>query len=675
MKLRKTATAHHIALALAIVIPFFLSGSYFFIGYVNIDATLQTEAEANALFASQIIHANPDYWQFEQIRLQEFLSRRLIKTHNEIRRIVDLNNAMVAEHRDHLEYPFMMRSHDLYDSGRVVAKLEIIRSLRPLLWNTLLVGIVGYLLTLAIYWSVKIFILDRRQQAEESLLESEEKYRLLVSKLPALVFKGYADWVVDFFDDKIEALTGYSKAEFDSRRLKWSEVIQSEDLSSVKDAFIQALRTNQSYVREYRIKAKDGGTLWLQEKGQIIRHQDGKIDYISGVFFDITERKIFEEERLTFSKMESLGVLAGGIAHDFNNILTVILGNINLAMLDLPVEYGGQEILTEAEKACFQAQSLARQLLTFAKGGAPIKELVAIEPLIRESVTFACRGSAVRGEFTLPDNLWALEVDPGQINQVFRNLIINAIQAMPGGGTIKIQAENLVLAAESDLPLSPGKYVKISLQDQGGGMPAGYLAKIFDPYFTTKQKGSGLGLATSYFILKNHHGHIAVESKPRVGTTFTLYLPAVDQKISPSSEAKMKLYSGKGKILVMDDEDLVREVVGKMVAYLGYEANLARDGAEAISIFTEAQKSGQPFDAVILDLTVPGGMGGKETIENLLKIDPKVKAIASSGYSDDPVMAEFHKYGFSAIIPKPYRVMEAGKILHDIIANKEDAPG
>ena len=204
-------------------------------------------------------------------------------------------------------------------------------------------------------------------------------------------------------------------------------------------------------------------------------------------------------------------------------------------------------------------------------------------------------------------------------------------------------------------------------------MPAGYLAKIFDPYFTTKQKGSGLGLATSYFIIKNHHGHIAVESKLRVGTTFTIYLPAVDRKISPSPEVKMKLYSGKGKILVMDDEDLVREVVGKMVEYLGYEANLARDGAEAISIFAEAQKSGQPFDAVILDLTVPGGMGGKEAMENLLKIDPKVKAIASSGYSDDPVMAEFHKYGFSAIIPKPYRVMEASKILHDIIAQKEDA--
>jgi PAS domain S-box-containing protein len=675
MKRRKTKTAHHITLALAVAIPIFLSASYFFVGYVNLDATLQTEADANALFASQIIHSNPDYWRFEQIRLQEFLSRRLIKTHNEIRRIVDLNNALVAEHRDPVAYPFMMRSHNLYDSGRVVAKLEIIRSFRPLLWNTLLVAILGYLLTFAIYWSVKIFILDIRQQAEESLLESEEKYRSLVNKLPAVVFKGYADWTVDFFDDKIEALTGYSKADFDSRRLKWNEVIRSEDLLSVKEAFIPALRANHSYIREYRIKAKDGGILWIQEKGQIILHQDGKIDYISGVFFDITERKIFEEERLIFSKMESLGVLAGGIAHDFNNILTVILGNINLAMLDLPADHGGQEILTEAVTACFQAQSLARQLLTFAKGGAPIKELVAIEPLIRESAAFACRGSAARAEFTLPDNLWALEVDPGQINQVFQNLIINAIQAMPGGGTIKIQAENLVLAAESNLPLKAGRYVKISLHDQGGGMPAGYLAKIFDPYFTTKPKGSGLGLATSYSIIKNHYGHIAAESIIGVGTTFNIYLPAADHKISRPPEVETKLFYGKGKVLVMDDEDMVREVVGKMVVYLGYEAHLARDGAEAINIFAEAQKSGQPFDAVILDLTVPGGMGGKEAMAKLLKIDPQVKAIASSGYSNDPVMAKFHKYGFSAIIPKPYRVMEASKILHDIIVKKKDAPG
>ena len=667
MKRQSTKTARYIALALAVVIPILLSLGYFSIGYLNLDTTLRTEAEANALFASQIINANPDFWRFEQIRLQEFLSRRLIKTHNEIRRIVDLNNETVAEQVDNVEYPFIMRSHDLYDSGKVVAKLEIIRSLRPLLWRTLLVGLFGYFLIIAIYLPVKIFVLDTRRQAEEALRESEEKYRLLVSKLPALVFRGYADWTVDFFDDKIEELTGYKKADFDSRSLKWSEVIRSEDLQGVKSAFVRALRTNQSYVREYRIKKKDGGLLWVQEKGQIICDKDGKIDYVSGVFFDISERKVFEEERIMFSKMESLGVLAGGIAHDFNNILTVILGNLNLAMLDPPKDNRGREMLNEAEKACFQAQNLARQLLTFAKGGAPIKGLIAAEQLITESATFACRGSAVRCEFVLPETLWALEVDIGQINQVFQNLIINASQAMPTGGTIMIHGENLVITADSDLPLSPGRYVKISLQDQGSGMPAAYLTKIFDPYFTTKQKGSGLGLATTYSIIKNHHGHITAESKLGVGTTFTLYLPAIEQKFICHPDVKTKLFPGKGKILIMDDEDLVREVVGKMVVYLGYEAFLAVNGEEAINLFTEAQRNGKPFAAVILDITVSGGMGGKETLEKLLEIDPQVKAIASSGYSDDPVMADFQKYGFHAIIPKPYRVMEASKVLHDVI--------
>jgi two-component system cell cycle sensor histidine kinase/response regulator CckA len=667
MRLRVLKTAHSVALALTVAFPLMLSGSYFAISYLNIATTLRTEAEANALFASQIINANPDFWQFEQIRLQDFLERRLIKTHPETRRIVDLHNVTVAEHREDLERPFIMRSHSLYDSGHVVAKLEIIRSLRPLLLKTLLVAIFGYILTTAVYLPVEVFVLRGRQKAEEALWESEEKYRSLVSKLPAIVFRGYADWSVEFIDDKIEALTGYARAEFDSHRLKWSEVIRSEDMQGVRNAFIRALRTNRAYVREYRIKKRDGGILWVQEKGQIICNQNGRIEYISGVFFDITERKIFEEDRLLLSKMEALGVLAGGIAHDFNNILTVILGNINLAMLDLPRDHGARQMLTEAEKACSQAQSLARQLLTFAKGGAPVKGIVSIEQLIRDCVNFACRGSAVSAAFDLADNLWALEVDVGQINQVFQNLIINAIQAMPTGGVIKIQGENLLIGADSDLPLSAGKYVKITLEDQGGGMPAAFLTKIFDPYFTTKPKGSGLGLATTYSIIKNHHGYIIPQSKQGVGTRFEVYLPAVEQSLTRNSETNTKLLAGTGKVLVMDDEDLVREVVGKMIVHLGYQVHLAKNGEEAIAMFAEAQRSGQPFDAVILDLTVPGGMGGKETLAKLLEIDPQVKGIASSGYSDDPIMAEFPKYGFCAIIPKPYRVTEAGTVLHDII--------
>jgi len=669
MKPRSLTTAHHLALALAIALPLFLSSLYFYIGYSNAHTELKTEVKVYAVFASQIINANPDYWRFEMIRLEEFLARRITKIHHEIRRIVDADNQTVAEYLEAVPSPHITGSYPLYDSGHVVAKLEIIRSLRPLLWKTFLVGLVGFLFTAAIFLPVKKFVLDARQQAEAALLESEQKYRMLVNHMPGLVYQGYADWCVDFFDDKIYELTGYRKEEFDSRRLKWSELIVAEDLPKVRGAFIQGLKSDKSFTREYRIKGNGGAVLWVQERGQIICREDGGIAHVSGVFFDITERKLFEEERLMFNKMESLGVLAGGIAHDFNNILTVILGSINLATLEVPSENPGQEVLSEAEKACFQAQTLARQLLTFAKGGVPVKTQVSVENLIVESTTFACRGSQVRCDFALPADLWTIEADAGQISQVLQNLIINAIQAMPTGGTIKIQAENLA-RPDSNLSLRPGRYVKISLQDQGPGVPAENLSKIFDPYFTTKRHGSGLGLATAYSIIKNHNGYITADSKMGLGTNFHLYLPAAKRQIASQPEKSKELLLGKGKILVMDDDDAVRAVLGKMIVHLGYEAELARDGQEAINIFSEARAAGQPFDVVILDLTVPGGMGGKEAMAILRRIDPHVKAIASSGYSDDPVMADFRKFGFNAIIPKPYRVAEAGKVLHKFVTKK-----
>ena len=296
-----------------------------------------------------------------------------------------------------------------------------------------------------------------------------------------------------------------------------------------------------------------------------------------------------------------------------------------------------------------------------------MKQLVSVEKLVTESASFTCRGSQVKSALSFPDHLWPVEADPGQISQVFQNLLINAMQAMPTGGTIKVQGENLVVEAGSDLPLAPGRYVKISVEDQGVGMPADYLTKIFAPYFTTKQKGSGLGLATAYSIVKNHQGHIAVASKLGAGTIFQVYLPASVKKMLPQPEEDRGLFSGKGKILVMDDEEMVRQVLDKMLSHLGYGAEFARDGDEALALFTQAQESGRGFAAVILDLTVPGGLGGKETMEQLLKIAPGVKAIVSSGYSEDPIMAKFEKYGFRGMIAKPFNVTELSKILHQVI--------
>lgn len=266
-------------------------------------------------------------------------------------------------------------------------------------------------------------------------------------------------------------------------------------------------------------------------------------------------------------------------------------------------------------------------------------------------------------EFSIPDNLWPAKVDEGQVSQVINNLIINAYQAMPEGGIIKVHFENVIIAENDVLPIKKGEYVKISIKDNGIGIPKEHLPKIFDPYFTTRHKGSGLGLSTAYSIIKKHDGHITMESKMGVGTTFHIYLPASKEKVLTKKVEDEKSLTGKGRILIMDDEDAVREVAGLMLKNIGYEVEFAGDGVEAIEFYKKARESGKPFDVAIIDLTVPGGMGGKEAVKKLLEIDPNVKTIVSSGYSNDPIMSEFKQYGFKGVIAKPYLIEELSEIV------------
>ncbi len=382
---------------------------------------------------------------------------------------------------------------------------------------------------------------------------------------------------------------------------------------------------------------------------------------------DISARKKMEEEAVNIEKLESIGLLAGGIAHDFNNILTAILGNISLARNDLQTGHKAFDRLRDAEKACVRAQGLTQQLLTFSKGGSPIKKIGDISKILTECCVFSLRGSNVSCEFAVADDLWPVEIDEGQISQVISNLVINADHAMPRGGVVDVEAGNVVLSRAEGIPLPDGGYVKISVKDYGSGMPKEYLQRIFDPYFTTKHKGSGLGLATSYSIVKNHGGLITVESELGSGAVFHVYLPASEQGKKPPEIFEEKPLTGKGKILFMDDEDLIRDLAHEILSLLGYEVILARDGEEAIVSYKEALESSTPFDAVIMDLTVPGGMGGYEAMTILRKIDPNVRAIVSSGYSTDPIMADYKKYGFKGIVPKPYTVKDLGEILHKVI--------
>ncbi len=382
---------------------------------------------------------------------------------------------------------------------------------------------------------------------------------------------------------------------------------------------------------------------------------------------NITERKRMEEELLKARNLESLGVLAGGIAHDFNNILTAILGNISYVRMDIDKDSEADESLEDAEAACRQAQNLTRQLLTFSSGGRPITRTASLEKILRDAAGFSLHGSNVECRFRLAKNLWPVRADPGQIAQVINNLVINADQAMPDGGAIEIRGLNQEVAENQFSDIDPGKYVRIEIADQGIGIGPEQLSRIFDPYFTTKEKGRGLGLATTFSIIRNHHGLITAESEPGEGTVFTILLPAADQTID-EEEKEEKIIRGKGRILVMDDEEAVLMTSVRILQSLGYHAETARDGDEAVHKYKEACSGENPYDAVILDLTVKGGMGGEKTLEELKKIDPEVRAIVSSGYSTDGVMADHRSAGFAGMIAKPYEIKTVSQVLADILS-------
>lgn len=410
------------------------------------------------------------------------------------------------------------------------------------------------------------------------------------------------------------------------------------------------------------------GKNWLRHVNRAVKWHDGRMVRFN-LSMDITDYGNAVEELLRFQKFESLSVLAGGLAHDFNNYLTSIIGNLSLAVLTAEPDSELYDILIEAKKSSSLAKDLIKQLLTFSMGGSLIKKPASIKELLKDSAGFALRGSRTNFKLNISDDIWNIEADTSQINQVISNLIINAEQAMPMGGTISITAENITVDNNSILPLQPGKYVKIVLEDQGVGIPEENLKKIFDPYFTTKRDSSGLGLSTSYYIITRHEGHISVDSKMGEGTVFTLYLPASKkepEQTKAGSEQNDKTIQG--RIMIMDDNAIVRKALCKMLKYLGYYVESTEEGSSAISLYKKAKEEGRPFDLIILDLTIPGGMGGKETLLHIMDYDPHVKAVASSGYSDDDdLMKNLSYYGFCAFMPKPYTIEDLGNVLYNVL--------
>ena len=509
---------------------------------------------------------------------------------------------------------------------------------------------------------------ERVEERTGQLKESEENFKALADNASDGILISASDGRHVYANKKMTDITGYSVTELLGKGIK--DLVHPDYLPRAMERFIKRLNgvvTTEGY--ETYIIAKDGkripieltcaNTQWHGEPSVIV------------IMRDVTERKKREEELLRSSKLESLGVLAGGIAHDFNNLLTGIIGNASLARMLCNPEDKAYKRLTELEDASLRAKDLTQQLLTFAKGGVPIKKITSIAKLLRDSVNFALRGSNITCDFSIPEDLSPVEIDEGQITQVIHNLIINAEQAMPKGGLIKVSAGNISVSPSTGLPVQDGEYIKITVSDTGIGISSENLIRIFDPYFTTKDEGSGLGLATVYSIIKNHGGYITAESESGAGTTFHIYLPASSHKeIAPEKAVEEGPIHGKGRILIMDDEEIVRAVAEAILTELGYEVEFAGDGNATIEAYKVAKESGNPFDAVILDLTIPGGMGGKDTIKKLLEVDPAVKAIVSSGYSNDPIMSEFTQYGFKAVMAKPYRVAELSRIMHQVVTGE-----
>ena len=515
----------------------------------------------------------------------------------------------------------------------------------------------------------------KKSELEHSLIESEEKFRLLMELA--------TDGVLVVQDGKIREVNyylaqicGYTIDEVLDTDL--ASYFHPDDIKTIEKIYEKPLKDDNALaVHELTIMCKNGLTVDVEVIAGRFMFQNKPSNLL--VVRDISERSLNEQGLAKAGHLESIAALSGGIAHDYNNLLTAIIGNITLAQTYLDPDDKVFLLLNQALAASQTARDLTQKLITFSKGGTPHKKIAAVAKLVKNTVEFTLSGSNLKCDYDFAENLLSVEVDSRQIGQAIHNVVMNAREAMPQGGTIKVSAENVKNCEE--LPgLSNGNYVKISITDQGKGIPKKNLNRIFNPYFSTKKmddkKGTGLGLSICHSIIKKHGGNVTVEPRYNKGATFYIYLPCAncktqDQCDTATTEQEIPIF-GEGRILVMDDEAMIRKLAGELLTYLGYTVDFALDGTEAVKRYKKALASNAPFDAVILDLTVKGGMGGKKAIQQLAKIDPHVVGIVSSGYSNDPVLADYKRHGFRGVVTKPYTMGELGEKLNKALISSQN---
>ncbi len=502
--------------------------------------------------------------------------------------------------------------------------------------------------------------ITERKRMEEALRQNEEFLRNTLDSVDEgflvidrdfriqLANKAYANWVgmeiIDIIGSKCHEIT----------HKVFTPCFETGVVCAVKMTF----DTGMPHRTVHQHTDKDGNWIYIETRTFPAKDSFGNVTSVIEVLSDITEKHLLEEERMKTQKLESIGTLAGGIAHDFNNLLQGVFGYIAAARLRMANPEVALSLLEQAEEALQLSVNLTAQLLTFSKGGKPVKKLIRIRPAVENAMKFALSGSHSNYKMDIADELWSIEADEGQLAQVIQNIVLNANQAMAGSGTVHVSLANEDIAKDTILGLPDGgRFVRICIQDTGTGISEQNISKIFDPYFTTKQKGSGLGLATSYSIIRNHGGVIEVKSEINSGTTFTIYLPASrDVEVAAATTASAAVGTKKGRVLLMDDEEMIRNVAREMIEALGHDVVSAEDGKKAIELYRQAREDNRPFDLVILDLTVKGGMGGEEAIKIIREIDPNVKAVVSSGYAGSSIVANYREYGFLAILNKPYRI-------------------